>query len=314
MKKIVYYLRQHWTADYHPGYYTAVAGFLAVTIFLNYYFNFEDDVIDAYYGRSIRIFYYFLLYAFAYYTTTFLYTSFRQKQQLWSSSGFWVRSLFCLIVLAVDKSFHYHNYPIQQYLPPETWAYTIRLTKQLTGMLTTLLPLYIFYRWLDQRANNFYGLTIRNLDPKPYLFMLLIMMPLTVLASFNEGFLQNYPRYQPNYVEAFWEGPGWLPALAYELAYGLDFLNIELLFRGFMVLGMGIVMGRAAIVPMVVTYAFLHFGKSAGETVSSIFGGYILGVIAYQSRSVFGGVLIHVGVAWLMELSAYIQKSFISQL
>lgn len=79
-----------------------------------------------------------------------------------------------------------------------------------------------------------------------------------------------------------------------------------------MVLGMAVVMGRAAIVPMVVTYAFLHFGKPAGEAVSSIFGGYILGVIAYQSQSIFGGVLIHVGVAWLMELAAYMQKEFYS--
>lgn len=312
MKKIIYYLRQHWAADYHRGYYAAVAGFLAITISLNYYFDFEDGVIDAYYGQSIRIFYYFLLYAFAYYATTLLYTSFRHEGQLWSSAGFWVRSLFCLTVLAVDKSFHYHNYPIQTYLPPETWTYAIRLTKQLMGILTTLLPLYLFYRWADQRTNSFYGLTVRNFDAKPYLIMLLFMVPLIVLASFNEGFLQNYPRYKEMWVAAFWEGPSWVPALAYELAYGLDFLNIELLFRGFMVLGMAVVMGRSAIVPMVVTYAFLHFGKPAGEAVSSIFGGYILGVIAYQSRSIFGGVLIHVGVAWLMELAAYVQKEFYS--
>ena len=282
------------------------------TIALNYYFNFEDEVIDAYYGQSIRAFYYFLLYAFAYYATALLYTSFRQQWHWWSSPSFWIRSLFCLAVLGFDKSFHYHNYFIQTYLPAETWAYWIRLGKQMMGILTALLPLYLFYRLVDKQVESFYGLTLKNFDAKPYAVMLLVMIPLIAIASFNAGFLHTYPRYVETNVAAFWNVPGWAPALAYELAYGWDFVSIELLFRGFMVLGMGIVMGRAAVVPMVVTYAFLHFGKPLGETISSIFGGYILGVIAYQSRSVFGGVLIHVGVAWLMELAAYVQKEFYS--
>ena len=312
MKKIISYLRRHWQADYHPGYYASVAAFLAVTISLNYYFDFEDGVIDAYYGRSIRAFYYFLLYGFAYYATVLIYTSFRSEWQLWTTPGFWVRSLFCLAVLGFDKSFHYHNYIIQAYFAPETWGFYIRLAKQLMGILTALLPLYLFYRWVDQTSDTFYGLTLKNFDAKPYALMLLCMVPLIVAASFNAGFLHTYPRYVETDIAALWDVPGWVPALVYELAYGWDFVSIELLFRGFMVLGMAVVMGRAAIMPMVVTYAFLHFGKPAGETISSIFGGYILGVIAFESRSVFGGVLIHVGVAWLMELAAYVQKEFYS--
>ncbi len=312
VRKVIAYLRQHWSADFHLGYYASVAAFLAVTIALNYYFDFEDDVIDAYYGEHIRAFYYFLLYAFAYYSTTLIYTSFHHRWSLWTRPGFWLRSLFCLIVLSLDKSFHYHNWFIQNYLPSETWIYTIRLTKQLLGTLTTVLPLYLFYRLADHQSKSFYGLTLSGFDVKPYATMLLLMVPLIVAASFSEGFLRTYPRYQEAGVATFWDVPEWLPALGYELAYGWDFLSIELLFRGFMVLGMAVVMGRAAVVPMVVTYAFLHFGKPAGETISSIFGGYVLGVIAYQSRSVFGGVLIHVGIAWLMELAAYVQKEFYS--
>lgn len=312
MRKIVYYLRQHWSADYHASYYASVVAFLGLTISLNYYFNFEDNVIDAYYGQHVRAFYYFLLYAFAYYTTVLLYTSWCHRWQLWTIPGFWVRSLFCLAVLGLDKSFHYHNYVIQTYLPFETWEYTIRLAKQLMGVLTTLLPLYLFYRFVDQRIDSFYGLTLKDLDVKPYVTMLLVMLPLIAIASFNEGFLNTYPRYVETGVAVFWKVPNWIPVLIYELAYGWDFISIELLFRGFMVLGMAVVMGRAAVVPMVTVYAFLHFGKPAGETVSSVLGGYILGVIAYQSRSVFGGVLIHVGVAWLMELAAHVQKEFYS--
>ena len=58
---------------------------------------------------------------------------------------------------------------------------------------------------------------------------------------------------------------------------------------------------------MVVWYATIHFGRPLGETVSSLIGGYILGVLALSTRSIWGGLLIHIGVAWLMEAFAFWQ-------
>ncbi len=58
---------------------------------------------------------------------------------------------------------------------------------------------------------------------------------------------------------------------------------------------------------MVVLYAVCHFGKPVGETISSIFGGYLLGILAYKSRNVWGGVFVHVGVALFMELFGFYQ-------
>jgi membrane protease YdiL (CAAX protease family) len=55
-------------------------------------------------------------------------------------------------------------------------------------------------------------------------------------------------------------------------------------------------------------YCYIHFGKPLGETLGSIFGGYVLGVIAYRTGSIYGGILVHLGVAWLMELTAFLQK------
>ena len=81
------------------------------------------------------------------------------------------------------------------------------------------------------------------------------------------------------------------------------------MFRGFFVIGMVKIMGRHAIVPMAVIYCMLHFGKPMGEAISSIFGGYILGVIALRTQSIWGGIIVHMGISWLMELIAFIQKS-----
>jgi len=42
---------------------------------------------------------------------------------------------------------------------------------------------------------------------------------------------------------------------------------------------------------MVVAYASIHFGKPLGETIPSVFGGYLLGVLALYTRSIWGGLL-----------------------
>lgn len=59
---------------------------------------------------------------------------------------------------------------------------------------------------------------------------------------------------------------------------------------------------------MVATYAFLHFGKPMTEAISSVFGGYILGIIFLYNRNVWGGVIIHMGVAWVLELFGYLRS------
>ena len=98
--------------------------------------------------------------------------------------------------------------------------------------------------------------------------------------------------------------------MLFEFFYGIDFINVEFLFRGFFVIGMTQILGKHSIVPMVVIYFFLHFGKPPGETITSIFGGFILGIVAFYTRSIWGGIIIHIGIAQLMEAIAYFSKQF----
>jgi hypothetical protein len=74
------------------------------------------------------------------------------------------------------------------------------------------------------------------------------------------------------------------------------------MFRGALVIGMAALMGRKAILPMVAVYCAIHFGKPLGETISSVFGGFILGALAYQTRHIWGGVIVHILIALSMEV------------
>lgn len=133
------------------------------------------------------------------------------------------------------------------------------------------------------------------------------MIPLIFWASFQPDFLEAYPQFKPwLYNEAFGLSKFQM-SLIFEFFYGIDFVTVELIFRGAMVIGLSSLMGSSVILPMVVTYAFLHFGKPLAETIGSIFGGYILGIIALNTRNILGGCTIHIGVALLMEAMALMQ-------
>ena len=138
--------------------------------------------------------------------------------------------------------------------------------------------------------------------------MLAFMFPLELIASFEPSFLKFYPVYRSNAMaEDFIGLPVWLTTAVYEICYLLQFFSLEWFYRGFMLLVLGEFLGAGAVWVLVPIYVFGHFTRPLGEAIGSFFGGYILGVIAYYTRSIFGGVFIHAGVAAIMEILAFWQ-------
>jgi hypothetical protein len=310
LKKVVSYLKKFWQEDFTFQKYGTVLAFLVVTVSVNYYYDFEDSIIDADRGKVIRVLWYFLLYCVSYYGTLLVTSAYEKDNRVFSNPDFWIKSLFCLVILSADRSFYGHVTWSREYLPRELYSYGARTFGQAYSLFTLLVPFALFYKLFDKKEVGWYGLNLKNFNWKPYLSMLLIMLPIIAIASFEKGFISYYPRYKLNSAAHFLGVPEWVPVLVYELVYGWDFMSVELTFRGFLVIGMTTLLGRRSVLPMVVTYCFLHFGKPPVEAIGSVFGGYILGVIAFYSRSIFGGVLLHVGVAWVMEIAAALQKHF----
>lgn len=168
-----------------------------------------------------------------------------------------------------------------------------------------ILLFLIWIIWMLQgRPAHRYGLAKPPPSWKPYFSMLVIMVPLILLAATRPDFTEAYPRWQG----VAYPGMG-LPTraqtLLFETAYGMDFLGIELFFRGFLVLAFARYAGTAAILPMAMFYCTIHFGKPLGECISSFFGGTLLGVVTYHTQSIWGGFMVHVGIAWMMEAAGW---------
>ena len=176
--------------------------------------------------------------------------------------------------------------------------------------LFVFLTLFIYWTFTDKKNQPFYGFTSKNFDFKPYLVMLACMVPLIAAASTQADFLTSYPRVQrlqsiditiPGHLKFY---------VIYEILYGLDFFTIEFFFRGFMILAFVGIVGPKAIIPVAYMYVVIHWNKPMGELISSFFGGSLLGIISYYSKSIWGGIIVHVGIAWMMEIGAFISKYF----
>lgn len=127
-----------------------------------------------------------------------------------------------------------------------------------------------------------------------YAALLVAVVPVVVLAADSAVFLDRYPRY-PH------AGATWSRLVLWEAAYGFQFAALEFFFRGFLLFALARSLGSAAIFVSLVPYTMIHFGKALPETLGSVIAGVVLGTLALRTRSIYGGVLLHCGVAWTMD-------------
>jgi hypothetical protein len=172
-------------------------------------------------------------------------------------------------------------------------------------LLIILSILFLAWRTFDS-DQPFYGVSTKKLKWKPYFFMLLFMVPLIAAASTQNDFLAVYPKLKSLFQFDHNIHLSWLHKLLFELSYGSDFIGIEIFFRGFLILAFIKWVGKDAILPMACFYCTIHFGKPLGECISSYFGGMLLGIVVYNTRSIYGGLMVHLGIAWLMEIGGFI--------
>lgn len=302
IKHLVHYIKQFWKEAGNIPYLLVATLWLGLIIVLFY----------ASFGANLRK-YSLIFQAIAYLGTIVLgvwaQASF-YKQKIKESRRFWVLMGITLVVLLIRKGFVYHRVWVKQQVPFSLQYLAEQLTVYSFRIFIFALPVYIIWRWYDRKQTpQFYGFSGKTFYPIPYLLLLLCILPFIYYASTTAGFLQQYPIYKSNFAAAYLKLPQWLPLLSFELFYGIDFVFVELFFRGFLIILIGRYFGPQMIILAASIYCIFHLGKPIGETISSFFGGMLLGMFSYYSRSIYGGIILHLGVAYMMEVFAFLQKS-----
>jgi hypothetical protein len=161
---------------------------------------------------------------------------------------------------------------------------------------------------MGERNLRLFGLETRGFlsAGKPYLLLLLPMIPLVLWCSYLPSFQATYPFWRIEPQASLWPG-----LLVWELAYALQFFSLEFFFRGFMVHGTRTTLGWISVPVMMVPYVMIHFSKPFPEALGSLFAGWVLGMLSYGSGSIWWGVILHIAVAWSMDFLSLFHRGFV---
>lgn len=295
MKKIFGYIYSYWLETDKIVFLTA-AFITAFFVFINYYFGLNHyinslDNFNSFVG-------WYLVFLFAFSIGYALVTALGNKRNI--TTGFLILLFLAPAIFAWKMAFEVDWNISRDEIQNAYWNRVIYWPFKL--VIVTLL-LWLIWK-LSKENQPFYGLKAKGFSFRPYLIMLIIMIPLIALASTQPDFLHTYPKLKNiSFLNA--SPSTGVYKLLYELSYGSDFFTIELFFRGFLVLAFAKWFGKDAILPMAMFYCTIHFGKPLGECISSFFGGMILGLVTYHTRTIYGGLIVHLGIAWMMELGGY---------
>ncbi|HYG16697.1 MAG TPA: CPBP family intramembrane glutamic endopeptidase [Bacteroidia bacterium] len=302
MKKIWKYLQSYFKEEVKPAYFITILLMVAALVYLEYTYDMEKTYVTVHFWNTpVHFAASFIQYSIPFLGSYILYIIFYKRWDVAKNPAFWGTLVVALAIFAFRSSWFDYRHWVQKLSDPESYYYNMRCTNQIAQGMLIFTPCTLFWLFFNRKLMPLYGFKIRGVDLQPYLIMLLGMVPLVAWASFQGDFLRTYPMYGKIIPEGFTTMKSSLKIIFFELCYGFDFVMTEFFFRGFLILAFARFVGRGCIMPMVAFYVVIHFGKPLGETISSFFGGLILGVIAYETRSIIGGIIAHLGVAWMME-------------
>lgn len=296
------YIREYYQKEFNVFYFSLVLLLIGSLIWLNYGYFLESRYVA---GETMAGSFagYYLLYFTPFALAFFLQLLFYKDCSYYKKPWFWAILFLAPALFSLRVNFNFHQSLVSNSLTGDERRFWIHCMNWVVRVFVVLIPVYVVWYFKDRKDQPFYG--SRSMPGiKSYLLLLLIMLPLIALASTQKDFLQMYPR--AKVIEQLTlSSKSWRYVL-FELCYGFDFISIEFFFRGFLILALWKICGQHCIVPVACFYCSIHFGKPMGEAISSFWGGLLLGIVSYNTKSIWGGLVVHLGIAWGMELGGWL--------
>lgn len=209
--------------------------------------------------------------------------------------------LLCTMMVVVALFYAKARLPVNNIVEALHLSRVWEMPVHWVGGTFLMLSAHPLFHWVYEKQPGFY-LMRKPLAFKPYLTLILWMLPFLLLAAATPSMQQFYPRAGMVSLASGSTTARIIGYIIFEVAYLFDFFTIEMFFRGLLVGLLAKYLGQHCILPIALFYFAVHLGKPALEAVSSFVGGALLGINAYYTQSIWGGWVVHAGIALLMEL------------
>ena len=279
------------------------AAVLAVLIIIaQVKYNIYDIIIAPTYDNGTSMLRIPLIYIAVYFLV--LIPSLAMHSELWRLRR-WQVWVFPVILLAIDGAgqgfYGYMDWADKHGVGVKGKAYLQLVGSFMFRSVFIVLMLCIFRKLTDGRFGLF-GLKRSSKYLRVYALVYVLLLPMFLLVSFTPQFLSFYPKMDIASFDGAMGWERWQLIGLFELFYANDFIGVEGMFRGALVIGMARWLGCRAVLPMALAYMCIHLGKPDLELCSSVIGGYILGILAWRTRHLWGGIIIHLGIAMFFEV------------
>jgi hypothetical protein len=279
------------------------AAVLAVLIIIaQVKFNIYEIIIAPTYDSGTSMLRIPLIYIAVYFFV--LIPSLAMHSELWRLRR-WQVWVFPVILLAIDGAgqgfYGYMDWADKHGIGVKGKAYLQLVGSFMFRSVFIVLMLCIFRKLTDGRFGLF-GLKRSSKYLRVYALVYVLLLPMFLLVSFTPQFLSFYPKMDIASFDGAMGWERWQLIGLFELFYANDFIGVEGMFRGALVIGMARWLGCRAVLPMALAYMCIHLGKPDLELCSSVIGGYILGILAWCTRHLWGGIIIHLGIAMFFEV------------
>lgn len=301
MQHIFKYIRSFYEKEFHLFYLLLILVMLGVILYFNYWHALEKRCASCGKTWLTNFTGQYLLYLIPFAGAFFLQLLFYKDCSYYRNGWFWCIVLLAPAFFAFRVHFNFHEAFVRNRWPGKEFRFYLHSINWVVKVFVLLVPVTVIWWLKDSNNQPFYGVQL-PVAWKPYFIMLAVMLPLLVLAATQKDFQHMYPRAQ---VLQSMQAGTWQYAV-YELCYGFDFVSIEFFFRGFLIVSLLNICGTHCIIPVACFYCTIHLGKPMAEAISSFWGGLLLGIISANTGSVWGSLLVHLGIAWLMELLGWL--------
>ena len=233
-----------------------------------------------------------------------LITTLSMHKELWRLRR-WQVWLFPVVLLTIDGGGQ-GFYGYMEWADTHGTTFKDKYYLQLVGSFmfrsVFIVTMLCVFRKLTEGHFGLFGLKRSGKYLRVYGLVYLLLMPIFLMVSFTPQFLDYYPKMNIAIYDGAMGWERWQLIGLFEMFYANDFIGVEGMFRGALVIGLARWLGCRAVVPMALTYMCIHLGKPDLELVSSVIGGYILGILAWRTRHLWGGIIIHLGIAMFFEV------------